>query len=304
MTRAPAAALHGLKRCAALAAGGLAVASLLASCGSGSPTPRAAGPGLVVATGLYPLAQAVDQIGQGRANGDLVVPAGQNPLEYVPDAAGKAALSNAGLILLGPAGFQPSLDSAAGAMRATLVHVAPPAGGTYFWLDPAAMRDAVPQIAAAMESADPRDAATFKAGARAFEAALRSTDIDYQSTLSACPRRDVFMPDLAFAQTARAYGLIFHAIAGVDLPPAAVVRTAVAAIESAGATTVFVEPWVGQSTARAAAQAAGVKVRTLDTLLGAPPGGWPRQATYVNLLEANLGALSAALGCPDQGGSA
>ncbi|HVA74126.1 MAG TPA: metal ABC transporter substrate-binding protein [Acidimicrobiales bacterium] len=300
MTSAPYAMSPRLKRFAAA----LMVSSLLASCGSSPPAPRNSVPGLVVVTGLYPLAQAVEQIGQGRARADNVVPPGQNPLSYQPGTAESAALSNSRLVVLGPTGLQPAIDSAAGSSPERVVHVAPPAGGTYYWLDPAAMRKAVPQIAAAMERADPRDAATFQAGARAFGDALGSTGIDYQSTISTCPRRDVFAPDVAFAQTARAYGLTFHVVAGVDQPQASVVRSAAAAIQASGATTVFVEPWVPQTTVRAAAAAAGVEVRALDTLVGPPAGGWPRQATYINLLEANLGALSSGLGCPSQGSGA
>ena len=258
----------------------------------------------MVVTGLYPLAQAVEQIGQGRARAEDVVPAGADPRTYQPDASTKSKLSQAALIVLGPPGVQPAIDSAVAGSPHPVVHVAPPSGGTYFWLDPAAMRSAVAQIATAMEKADPRDAATFRSGAVAFAETLGSTDIDYQSTLSTCPRRDVFTPDVAFAEVTRRYGLTLHVVAGVDQPQAAVVRSAVAAIQATEATTLFVEPWAPQQTVRAAAAAAGVKVRTLDTLLGAPPGGWPRQATYINLLEANLGALASALGCPDQGAGA
>lgn len=272
----------------------------LTSCGSprpnGPPTPP-----LVVATGLYPLAQAVVQIGQGRARADDVVPVGADPLTYIPDPAARSELSQAALTLLGPTGFQPELDSSAAGSVRPVVHVAPASGGTYFWLDPAAMRQAVAKIASAMESADPRDAGTFRSGAVAFEDTLDSTDIDYQSTLSSCPRRDVFVPDSAFAQTARRYGLELHLVAGVDQPQSSVVRSAAAAIQATGATAVFVETWTTARATRAAAAAAGVRVLTLDTLVGPPPGGWPRQATYINLLESNLGALSSALGCPDQG---
>lgn len=307
MTASPATARGSRPSVAAFAA--LLLSAVLASCSTGSPAARNSTPGLVVATGLYPLAQAVEQIGQGRARADDIVPAGQNPLSYHPDTTANRLLSTARLVVLGPAGFQPALDAAAGDDVERVVHVAPSAGGTYFWLDPPSMRRAVPGIAAAMERADPRDAATFKAGARAFADALESTGIDYQSTISTCPRRDVFAPDAAFAQVARSYDLHFHVIGGgviggVDQPQASVVRSAVAAVEAAGATTVFVEPWVAQGTVRAVAAGAGAKVRALDTLLGPPAGGWPRQATYLNLLEANLGALSSALGCPDQGSGA
>lgn len=277
---------------------------VVAGCGSGGTGHRPAGPGLVVATGLYPLAQATEQIGQGKAVAYDVVPAGENPLSYRPDAGATAAASKAGLLLLGPAGFQPQLDSLTAGRSRPAVHVAPAPASTYFWLDPHSMRLAIPEIAAAMEAADPRDAVTFRDGARAFEDAVGSTDIDYESTLSTCPRRDLFAPDPSFAQVARTYGLAFHVVGTADPPPPGTVENAAAAISAVGATTIFEETWVPPATVRAAAAAAGVRVRRLDTLIGPPPGGWPRQATYLNLLEANLGALSSALGCPDSGAGA
>jgi hypothetical protein len=77
------------------------------------------------------------------------------------------------------------------------------------------------------------------------------------------------------------------------------VNSAARRANSAGLTTAFSEPFTGQGTIRAVAAAAHLRVRSLDTLTGPPAGGWPRGATYINLLEANLGALNNALGCPN-----
>ncbi len=81
-------------------------------------------------------------------------------------------------------------------------------------------------------------------------------------------------------------------------PPAAI-RNVANEVQTGGATTVFSEPWQPDGVVDAVATAAHVKVRLLDTLAGPPPGGWPRQADYINLMESDLGALSSALGCPN-----
>ena len=65
-------------------------------------------------------------------------------------------------------------------------------------------------------------------------------------------------------------------------------------------TTAFVEPFVTAGTIDAVAVAAHLKLRTLDPLTGPPPAAWPPGANCISLMEANLGVLSAALGCPDQ----
>ena len=68
---------------------------------------------------------------------------------------------------------------------------------------------------------------------------------------------------------------------------------------AAGITTLFSEPFVPSGTIQAVAAAAHVKVRVLDPLAGPPSGGWPHRVDYLQLMEANLGALNSALGCPD-----
>ena len=59
----------------------------------------------------------------------------------------------------------------------------------------------------------------------------------------------------------------------------------------------FGQTWTDDTGVRAVALSAGVGVKTLDTLLGAPAGGWPAHTGYVQLLEGNLGALDGALSC-------
>jgi ABC-type Zn uptake system ZnuABC Zn-binding protein ZnuA len=162
------------------------------------------------------------------------------------------------------------------------------------------MGRAVSAIAAALKAANPAAANQYGAGARAFGAEVASTGIDYQSTLSVCPRRTIVTADSAFLGMAHAYGLTDQVVSPAarsepDLGAAA------DSARAAGATTAFREPFVADDAINAVAAAAHLKVRTLDPLTGPPSGGWPRQANYLRLMEANLGALNGALGCPDTG---
>jgi ABC-type Zn uptake system ZnuABC Zn-binding protein ZnuA len=79
------------------------------------------------------------------------------------------------------------------------------------------------------------------------------------------------------------------------------IAAATTAARSAGATTAFSEPFVAAGPVKAVAAGAHLKLRVLDPLTGPPPGGWPRQSDYLRLMEANLGALNSALGCPNTG---
>jgi zinc transport system substrate-binding protein len=170
----------------------------------------------------------------------------------------------------------------------------------YIWLTPPLMVRAVSAIAAALEAADPAAASQYREGARSFSAEVASTGIDYQSTLSVCPRRAIVTADGAFLGMAHTYGLVDQ-IAGPPAQSGAGLDAAAAAARASGATTAFREPFVAEGAINAVAAASHLKVRTLDPLTGPPPEGWPRQANYVRLMEANLGALNSALGCPNTG---
>ncbi len=282
------------------AAVGLALmATVAAGCGGASSVSPDA-PVLQVYTGLYPLAQAIQQIGQVKVAVTDVVPAGDDPATYVLDPHQVSELRQAGLVVEIGGGFQASLEKAAAespdvlALQATLG-----ASDPYVWLDPNVMQRAVAAIAKAMEAANPGAAGLYRDGEQDFAASVQSTGIDYESTLSACPRSTIFTADDAFGAMARDYGLQDEVVGSGAAVSTSAVAAAAAHVEADGATTVFAEPWVSEGAVVAVAAAAHARIRTLDTLAGPPEGGWPPQANYLNLLESNLGSLSSALGCPN-----
>jgi zinc transport system substrate-binding protein len=278
----------------------LALVSIVAAGCSQSAPADASAPVLSVATGLYPLAQAIEQIGQDKVSVTDVVPAGSSPTTFTLGPAQAAEVRRAGLVVDIGGGFQPSFEQTAiGAPDVLELRVKLGTASPYVWLDPNTMRKAVTLMAGAMEAADPAAAGLFRQGAQAFDASVQSTGIDYESTLSACPRATIFTTDSAFAPMARDYGLRDVAVGSSAAPSLTAVRDAALSVQAMGATTVFSEPWQPAGTVDAVAAAAHVKVRLLDTLEGPPPGGWPTQADYIKLMESNLGALSSALGCPD-----
>jgi zinc transport system substrate-binding protein len=287
----------GLRIVAILAAAMLTSAGC-ETAGTGPTRPAS----IEVVTGLYPLAQAVEQVGGRAVSVTDVVPAGTDPRAYRLSAAQEAEVRQASLVIVAGFGFQPSLDAAAsGARRVLDLQTALSSTDPYVWLDPEVMVPAVTSIADALEAANPAAAALYRAGARAFSAEVASTGIDYQSTLSVCPRRTIVTADEAFVQMAQSYGLTDQVV-GVAGPAGRTgVTAAAAAAQSAGVTTAFSEPFVAPGPIQAVAAAAHLQVRVLDPLTGPPPGGWARQADYLRLMEANLGALNRALGCPDTG---
>ncbi len=278
----------------------LAVVSIMAAGCSQSAPADASAPVLSVATSLYPLAQAIEQIGQSKVSVTDVVPAGSDPTTFTPGPDQAAQLRRAGLVVDIGGGFQPGFERAAiGAPDVLELQVKLGTASPYLWLDPNTMQEAVTLMAGAMEAADPAAAGLFRQGAQAFDASVQSTGIDYESTLSACPRATIFTADTAFAPMAADYGLRDVDVGSSAAPSVTAIRDAARSVQAVGATTVFSEPWQPSGTVDAVAAAAHVKVRLLDTLEGSPPGGWPPQADYIKLMESNLGALSSALGCPN-----
>lgn len=250
---------------------------------------------LSVATGLYPLAQVAELIGQDKAVVTDVVPPGANPLTYRLNPAETDQVRSAGLVLEIGGGFQPSFEAAAS--RAPTVSRLRPArtASPYVWLDPHTFGGFVTTMAAAMEAADPAAAALYRANAASLKAQISSLDISYSATLSTCPDTTLITPDNAFATMAASYGLTDIIVGAPSV--ASQIQAATQALQAGKATSVITEPWVDNSGVTGVAAEASARVHSLDTLAGPPPGGWPPGANFFGLMEQNLSTLASILGC-------
>ena len=264
---------------------------LLSACTGGPVKVPVGAPELRVVTGLYPLAEAARVIGGKKATVVDLVPDGQNPLTYKPAAIGQPGL----LIDIG-GGFQPGLESvAAGAPGVLALGGALHATDPYVWLDPTTMGNAVTVIARAMESADPSASPLFRQNAQSLQAEVSSEGEDYSSTLSTCRISTMVTSDNAFTVMASDYGLDDR-VAGGD-PGSPKVGEAASVVEQRSLGTVFSEPWVNNAGVQAVGRMAGARVKVLDTLAGAPLGGYPKGLDYFTLMEEDLSTISSALGC-------
>jgi zinc transport system substrate-binding protein len=272
----------------------------------------AGAPVLSVATGLWPLAQVASLLGGDKVVVVDVVPPGQDPFSFVPDAAETDSLRSAGLVLEVP-GLQPGVARAvsvhpvgtepAGATGAPatagpgVTAIAPTAGDQFVWLDPNSAARMVKTVEAAMVAADPAAASLFQRNEGGLLAQLSSVGIDFSSTLSACPGTTLVTPDNALSALAADYQLQDLVVpAGA---PASVVNRTEAALPAGSPAAAIAEPWVGNSGVEAVASAAHLPVKTVDTLAGPPTdtagdGGGPE---YFAQLEKLLSTLTSALGC-------
>lgn len=274
------------------------ITAVLAGCSNSLPSSVSSAPVLSVATGLYPLADAVQIIGGAKVAVVDVVPPGTNPFTFQPSAQKKNIIRSSGLVVEVGGGFQPGLEAAATTARSTFA-LRPSLGVTdgYLWLDPATMQRAVRAIANAMSAADPKAGPLFKQNAASYADEIGSTGIDFSSTLSACPGTALVVPDNAFASMAASYGLKLHVV-GPNPPD--VEALADQLTTTGGPVAAAIQPWADNSGVAEVAQIAGLHRIELDTLAGPPPDGWPRSSTYLNLMEKDLGDLSSALGCSNE----
>jgi ABC-type Zn uptake system ZnuABC Zn-binding protein ZnuA len=260
---------------------------------------------LDVVTGLWPLSQAVSQIGQDNVRVLDVVPDGTDPSTFQPDAAQAAAIRRAGLVVEMGAGLQPGFAAAAAhARRALGLTSALGLTDPYVWLNPFEMERAARLIERAMVAADPEAAPTFANGLDNLEAELASLDEDFESILGVCPSKTLVTVGDAFTILSPRYPVDVVPVDGgrsaPSFPDRAAVVAEVATVRRTGVRTVYTEPWFPTGALIEMQGETNVAIKTLDPLLGVPPGGWPPgTATYVDRMEADLGVISGALQCPN-----
>jgi zinc transport system substrate-binding protein len=199
-------------------------------------------------------------------------------------------------------GFQPAVESAARGARRTLA-LLPAIGGTnpYIWLDPALMEKVSTVIQRALTADEPAAKSVFATGAEDLTAEASSLDIDFESSLSVCPETTFVTSDDAFARMATQYGITDHAVGTNSQPDSAQVEAAASAITASH--SAFSEPYVNDLVISTAAQSAGVRVRTLNTIETPPASGSRAEVSYSNLMEDDLNTLTDALGCPTNDGN-
>ena len=265
-----------------------------------SPNHSAAPPSqahpLVVAASAYPLAQLVGYIGGTDVRVVDLAPPGAQPEGLALNAAQRAEIASAGLVVDVGDGYQPEVEAAAKSARhqiAVLPAVSRNGRPYQFWLDPYLMSKAAIAVAAAMSQADPAAAHEFADGSRDMQSVASSLASDFESTFTQCQDSYFVTADDAFGAMATSFGL-------VDVPVGTQgVRSAAAVISQRGLTAVFSE--VGASPATSGlleqvAHKAGVKIVKLNPMELAPAPGVNPQS-YFAQMEDDLTAMEGPLEC-------
>jgi zinc transport system substrate-binding protein len=297
-------------RRASAAAALLAVLSLAASCDRAGTATTADGPTVVAS--FYPVFEAAKQVGGDRVDVVNLTPAGAEPHDLELTTRDLETIDAAELVLYLGNGFQPGLQDALKRRSAPSVDLLRdldlmPAQGEHaddpdphVWLDPILMKGIVTRIEQAMSSVDPQGADTYRARAAAFAQELDGLNREFTDGLDRCATRVLVTSHAAFGYLAKRYGLRQEPIAGVSPesePHPERLAELAEFVRREKVTTIFSETLVSPRVAEALAREAAVKTAVLDPLEGLPPEQIEAGADYVDVMQRNLAALRAGLGC-------
>jgi zinc/manganese transport system substrate-binding protein/manganese/iron transport system substrate-binding protein len=284
----------------------VALAAILAACGTsgGSPAPGGSGgpaitpgPGAIkVVTTTTVFADIVRAVGGSRTDVRSIIPPGVGPEDYEPKPDDARSLADAQLIVSNGVGLDDFLDrllssgSGGTTPRLVLGEGIPPitidgAPNPHFWLDPTLVKSGyLPKIVTALSALAPADAPTFQANAATYGTQLDALDAELKAkvdTIPAANRKLVTFHD-AFPYFARHFGfeLVGVVVANVGQEPnAAELAALVAKVKAAGVKAVFSEAQFNPKLAQTLADEAGIKqvVTTLynDALGPAPADSYP-----------------------------
>ncbi|MEU6134715.1 metal ABC transporter substrate-binding protein [Nocardioides sp. NPDC047086] len=316
----------------ARSAGLLAVGALLLTSGcaalsddSGSSASGSDSGKVQVAAAFYPLEFVAERVAGDLAEVTPLTKPGVEPHDLELSINQTAALQSADLILL-EHGFQPAVDDAVEQdVKGEVVDVekvvelrkaedgedehghkeeasgedehAHGESDPHFWHDPLLMAQYAESVRAALAEADPDNAETYAANAKALTEDLTKVDEEFKTGLAQCKIKEVVVSHDAFGYLDK-YGLEFESIAGLtpdaEPNPAQLAEIGEHAKEH-GVTTIFSERLVSTALADTLADDLGLKTAVLDPIEGLSAD--TEGEDYLSLMRQNLDALKAANGC-------
>lgn len=217
--------------CAYALAAALAVAALLTGCqkDSGSGGGGAGRDSLLVATTVFPIADAVAQVGGERVKVVSLLPTGEKCRGFRPNPALADELAGARLLVvvgLGLDDWARDLVVATGKRAPKVLDLSTAAtdGGSstasakrgsasgagpdpFVWLDPLVMVEIIGVIDKTLRELDPAGAAGYANNAARYQAELRDLDRRFAESLKPLAGRPMYTVDVEFGHLAKRYGI-------------------------------------------------------------------------------------------------
>ncbi|MFI0979266.1 metal ABC transporter substrate-binding protein [Streptomyces sp. NPDC021093] len=288
---------------------------------------------LNVIASFYPMQYLAEQIGGDKVNVSTLTKPGVEPHDLELKPKQTAELSDADLIVY-LKGLQPAVDEAvqqSGAKStvdaSTLTkleahgteagghehgaeeeagheghdhghdHGAEGASDPHVWLDPVKFAEVAKGVGAALEKADPDNAATYKKNTGTLVTKLDGLNTAFKDGLKNTTTKTFITTHAAFGYLAERYGLEQEGISGVDPesePSPARIKQLQKIAKDDKVSTVFFETLVSDKTAKTVAKDAGLKTDVLDPLEGITDRS--KGSDYLEVMKSNLAALQKALG--------
>jgi zinc transport system substrate-binding protein len=270
---------------------------LAAACGGGTKAPSN---GLVqVAAAFSPIVEASSRIGDDRVDVINLTPPGVEPhdIELTPNQI--SAVLNADVLIYLGGGFQPAVEELVGRRGGASVDLLT-GKDPHIWLDTAAWRDAVGEIAEALSEADPPGKDVYEKNLEAYQTELTALDANLRAGLRDCKRRVIVTAHEAFGRLAARYNLEQIAIAGISPdaePSAAHLAELRRVVQERGVTTIFTEELVSPKVAETLARSTGARTAVLDPIESLSEGALRSGKTYLSQMLENLKRLRMALEC-------
>ncbi|MDX3535428.1 metal ABC transporter substrate-binding protein [Streptomyces sp. MB09-01] len=167
----------------------------------------------------------------------------------------------------------------------------------HVWLDPAKYAEIAKGVGAALEKADPNNAADYRKNTDELVGKLTALDTEFKDGLKNTASRTFITTHSAFGYLAERYGLDQEGISGVDPesePSPARMKELQEVAKKENVSTVFFETLASDKTAKVLATDTGLKTDVLDPLEGITDKS--QGADYFEVMRSNLKNLQKALG--------
>lgn len=142
----------------------------------------------------------------------------------------------------------------------------------HVWLAPANLRQMAENMAAALQEADPANAAAYEKNLQALTAALAALDEELKTALAPFKGQTFLVYHPAFGYFAQAYGLRQEAVeTGGKSPSPRQLRALISEAKKEQAKVIFVQPQYDRKNAETVAKAIGGRVAVLDPMAANVP---------------------------------
>ena len=298
------------RRLACVTSAAISLSVLLAGCGGPSrveapPASNGLAARLNVLVTFSTLGAIVKDVGGDHIDVTSLVPVGAAPETYEPTPADLIALSHADLVFENGSGLEVWMDKllrSAGGDKApvTLSGLSDPthAQNPHYWLDPVRASAYAATIATALERADPRHAAAYRARLKQTQARYRALDRWIASEVATIPpgQRVMICFHDAWYYFDKRYGI--RDIGAIEPSPgqepsAGAFAQLIADAKANHVHAVFAEPQFSPKLARQLADGAGIATVSdlYDDTLGTTPG----LSTYEGLMRFDVARIVEAL---------